>query len=569
MILKFFLFFSLFFIKSFSTIVEEKTSFVVALKQQNIEMLDFFARYFSNPDSIFYGNYITDPELIRNTISPNYEDVEPVINWLQSYSIEIVNDYGDALRCRGTITNINELFNINLVKFNLDNRTTVYRSLTDYQIPTELQDKIVFVEGISNKIYNRLRVQVKDTDRVDNNYCGNEVIHRLYNVSDVSNVGDNISICSIEYQGQSGFNNDDLILAQKLNNVKQRNVTNIIGNDGFPDDESQLDMQMMAINVPNANIWFWDGDDWLYSLAVNMSNSKDIPDILSMSWGWSESDQCTITQCDKYTSKQYVDRVNIEYMKLVLRGVTITVSSGDSGAPGRTNGGCYDNSNTVHAAFPGSSHWVTSVGATYVKNSNITRNWTTPFCKQYKCCTGNDEYVTNNNDTGWTAGGGINNYTDRATQAKWQDDVVKKYLNSGVPLPLNFDKSGRAYPDVSVIGHYCPVMGAGSPEAVDGTSCSSPIFASLVALLNDHQVKRGKPKLGFINPVLYKMAKDNPDIFKDIEDGNNWSTEQAMCPVRKDGGSDFGYKATKGFDPVYGLGTPNIGLMKEWLDKNT
>jgi tripeptidyl-peptidase-1 len=191
------------------------------------------------------------------------------------------------------------------------------------------------------------------------------------------------------------------------------------------------------------------------------------------------------------------------------------------------------------------------------------------LCKQYGCATGTKEFVTNNNGTGWTAGGGINNYSVRATQAKWQNDVVTNYLNSGVPLPLNFNKNGRAYPDVSVVGHYCPVMGSGSPEPIDGTSCSSPIFASLVSILNDHQVRNGKPKLGFINPILYKMYKDNPSIFRDGTEGNNWCTEYTSCPQRKDGGSDFGYKATKGYDPVYGLGMPNIGLMKEWLDKNT
>ena len=94
-------------------------------------------------------------------------------------------------------------------------------------------------------------------------------------------------------------------------------------------------------------------------------------------------------------------------------------------------------------------------------------------------------------------------------------------------------------------------------------------MASLITLLNDYQVSNGKSKLGFLNPVLYKMAEDNPKIFKDGEDGNNWSTEQTICEERIDGGSDFGYKATKGFDPVYGLGMPNIGLMKKWLDENT
>ena len=65
------------------------------------------------------------------------------------------------------------------------------------------------------------------------------------------------------------------------------------------------------------------------------------------------------------------------------------------------------------------------------------------------------------------------------------------------------------------------------------------------------------------------MYNDNPAIFTDYTSGNNWATEGCSCPERNDGGSDFGYSATTGYDPVYGLGTPNIGLMKEWLDSHT
>ena len=71
---------------------------------------------------------------------------------------------------------------------------------------------------------------------------------------------------------------------------------------------------------------------------------------------------------------------------------------------------------------------------------------------------------------------------------------------------FNFNKNGRAYPDVSVVGHYCPVVSGDSIQPVDGTSCSSPIFASLLAILNEHQVSNNKPKLGFVNPVLYKKV---------------------------------------------------------------
>lgn len=41
---------------------------------------------------------------------------------------------------------------------------------------------------------------------------------------------------------------------------------------------------------------------------------------------------------------------------------------------------------------------------------------------------------------------------------------------------------------------------------VDGTSCSSPIFASIVSLLNDRLIAAGKSPLGFLNPFLYSEA---------------------------------------------------------------
>ena len=40
-------------------------------------------------------------------------------------------------------------------------------------------------------------------------------------------------------------------------------------------------------------------------------------------------------------------------------------------------------------------------------------------------------------------------------------------------------------------------------EAVSGTSASSPVFASVIALLNDRLIAAGKPALGFSNPFLY------------------------------------------------------------------
>ncbi|KAJ7172970.1 hypothetical protein C8R43DRAFT_1102784 [Mycena crocata] len=66
-----------------------------------------------------------------------------------------------------------------------------------------------------------------------------------------------------------------------------------------------------------------------------------------------------------------------------------------------------------------------------------------------------------------------------------------------------------------------------------GTSASSPVFASVVALLNDQLIAAGKSQLGFLNPWLYA----HPEAFKDISEGNN--------------------------DACGGLGSPNFGALKK------
>lgn len=43
--------------------------------------------------------------------------------------------------------------------------------------------------------------------------------------------------------------------------------------------------------------------------------------------------------------------------------------------------------------------------------------------------------------------------------------------------------------------------------AVYGTSAACPTFASVITLLNDYRLSRGKPVLGFLNPWLYAVGR--------------------------------------------------------------
>ena len=145
------------------------------------------------------------------------------------------------------------------------------------------------------------------------------------------------------------------------------------------------------------------------------------------------------------------------------------------------------------------------------------------------------------------SGGGFS-YSNYFTRPTYQDSAVNGYLNSGVALPPSdmWDSKGRAFPDVSAQGVNYQIVERGVKTGVSGTSAACPCFAGIVALINDHRLAAGKKALGFLNPFLYQ----NADALNDITEGTNSN------------GHQYGFTATKGFDPVTGLGTPNYPKLK-------
>ena len=58
---------------------------------------------------------------------------------------------------------------------------------------------------------------------------------------------------------------------------------------------------------------------------------------------------------------------------------------------------------------------------------------------------------------------------------------------------------------------------AGIEASVWGTSLATPIWASVLSLINDQRHIIGKGPVGFVHHVLY----EHPEVFNDIVDGNN------------------------------------------------
>lgn len=258
-----------------------------------------------------------------------------------------------------------------------------------------------------------------------------------------------------------------------------------------------------------------------YLVWVNyISGQKDIPQVISSSYG---DDEQTVP-------KSYAERVCKSFAALGARGITLLVSSGDSGLGGEDNSTCVDSATNATAfipEFPASCPYVTTVGATEQFEPEVAA-WRP------------DGLGPDNKTHGFYASGsGFSNYFPRPS---YQDGTVDTYVRHlhGLYDGL-YNKEGRGYPDISAQGLYFAFVWNATFSSISGTSASCPLSASVLSLVNDALIADGKPTLGFLNPWLYSKGYKG---FTDIKDGNTSS-----C------GTD-GFPVKRGWDPVTGFGTP-------------
>lgn len=275
--------------------------------------------------------------------------------------------------------------------------------------------------------------------------------------------------------------------------------------------EANLDIQYtvgLATGVPvtfvSVGTRSQDGADEGFLDIINALLAETAPpQVLTTSYGFNTemdlSKTLTFAMCDAY-------------MQLTARGVSILFASGDGGVAATPGETC---SAMFLPTFP-TCPFVTLVGAT----ENVPERGAE------------------------LSAGGFSNYFPQQT---FQATAVNAYLAKlGTEFAGKFNVSGRGYPDVSAQGQRVEVIASGSKVSVAGTSCSSPIFSSVIGLLNDQLITAGKPVLGFLNPWIYA----NPQAFNDITTGNN------------PGCGTTGFPAMAGWDPVTGMGTPNFLAMK-------
>ncbi|CCL99221.1 uncharacterized protein FIBRA_01236 [Fibroporia radiculosa] len=473
---------------------------------------------------------------VANFVTPSAATVSAVVDWLTENELNatVLSPVGDWLSLDIPVNKANELLAANYsVYVNAQTGLQTIRTLS-YSIPEDLQEHLALVHPTvtfpSNKQHAPIflaspKSVTRDVQDLVNAtaVCGYGLaawmnpgcLQYLYNIpiSPATNPLNKIAVTGYdeEYAQQADLEKFLADYRPNISSTAKFTLESVEGgvnpqNSSQAGSEANLDTQYVVGLATNVSTQFISvGGDFFDALldTANFLAGVDAPPyVLSTSYGDNEdaiSQRLAINICNAYA-------------QLGARGISVLFSSGDGGVSGNKNSEC----TSFVPTFPSGCPYITSVGATTQLPTEIGADFSS---------------------------GGFSNYWGTPS---YQTTAVSAYLDKlGSNNTGLFNASGRAYPDVSAYGTNFEIYNEGNLLITSGTSCSTPTFASIVALLNDQLTTAGKSPLGFLNPLLYSNLSSS---LTDIVDGNNLACSNGTT----------GFYATEGWDPVTGLGTPNF-----------
>ena len=410
----------------------------------------------------------------------------------------------------GSAKAMSDAFGVVLKQF--DHEGGSYRGRTGtVSVPAELADIVEGVFGLDNRPQASPHFQVLGTvpgvavERAANASFTPPQLARLYDFpTGVDGSGQCIAL--IELGG--GFKPADISayftgLKLPVPSVKAIGVDggrNAPTNANSADGEVMLDIEVAAAIAPKASIAVYfapnTNQGFLDAITTAVHDSVNKPSVISISWGGAES---------TWTA-QAMTQFDQAFQAAAAMGVTVCCAAGDNGSADGVS------DNKPHVDFPASSPYALGCGGTRVTATGPSIG---------------SEVVWNDNAETSATGGGVSGFF-----------AVPAYQKSiKLPTVAGSKKTGRGVPDVA--GDADPNSGYrvrvdGQSLVIGGTSAVAPLWAGLVALLNQ---KLGKP-VGYLNPLLYGSLAGSGTC-RDVVSGNNGS-----------------YMAGPGWDACTGWGSP-------------
>jgi subtilase family serine protease len=547
---------------------------------QNADLKQLLAEQ-QTPSSPNYHKWLTPRQYAdRFGLSPH--DIAKITSWLKSQGLQVTEiAHGRGwIVFSGTVAQVQNAFHTQLHRYTV-NGETHFANSTAPSIPKALAGVVSGLRGL-NDFYpkpatgtrkvvplSQLLPSNPDYTSGTSTFLAPDDLATIYDIAQLYSAGYDGTGEAIAVVGQSDIHTTDLTSFWTLFSLTPPTVNQIIdpntGDPGINDAEVEADLDLETVSgvARNVTIYYVFGKSADDAAAYIIDNHTTVPvSVISESFGI----------CEATAGSTYLNQQETIAAQGNTEGITWVASSGDTGAAN-----CEPNNGTISSATtglavsePASLPGVTGVGGNEFSGDvgnqsqywNTTNTSTLESAKSYiPEMAWNDSDITGNGpvlDATLAASGG--GASAVFTKPSWQ-------VGPGVPAD-----SARDVPDVSMTASanhdgyliFCSNTGDGCPsgggQAVyGGTSAATPVFSSILILLNHYLVKNGiqsSPGLSNVNQTLYELAKGSSSPFHDITTGSNivpCTNPSPNCPTTAP--FQFGYSAATGYDQVTGLGS--------------
>ncbi len=549
--------------------------------------------------SPLYHQWLT-PDQFAARFGVAASDIASVQTWLQTqgFQVEGVSRSRDRITFNGTAGQVANAFGTELHRYAFADRVH-FAPATDLSLPAALAPMVAAVLRLSDfhphrqvKLASAVGRPAYTSGQTGNHFLTPSDMATMYDVSSTYKAGYNGAGQSIAIVAQSYITTAPITAFQTGAGLAANTPTLVlVPNTGVAaidpvgdgdEGESQLDVEYASGMAPGANILVvYTGDNSNAGVFESLmyAVSENLAPIISGSYGQCEIDLQTSTGASQL--KAAVDQT---VQQASAQGQTVLFSDGDQGSTD-----CYGDTyvtavqqQSLAVDFPASVPNVTAVGGTEMQAGTFASGNT----QYWQSATGTDV---------------VSSLLSYVPEAAWNEDALNPLSSGGGGASVLYPRpswqagvpgipagANRLLPDIALQASiqspgfiYCTDDPADLARLNDSSSCSNglrgpsgtfltaggtsfatPIFAGMLAVLN--QVKHATGQ-GNINPTLYNLAANAStyaSAFHDVTSGSNACTASATyCSAA---GASL-YPTTTGYDQATGLGSIDFAkLVAAW-----
>lgn len=502
-----------------------------------------------SPQSSIYHNYLTSQQF-SNLFAPTAQTYQQAVSYFRSAGLQVYSDKSRMfLNLDGTIAQFDNAFSTSVQVFRNGN-VNYYTNTAPLYLPNSFASFVTSTIGFENYTYFAplqatvpwaasqppyvpITVQkaYNETGAISQGIDGTgQTVVLVDAFGDVNALTDITEFSAAFNLPVPSFTVQTVNASNTIQDITSDSIGIAIG--AVPagwDAETALDIEWGHAMAPGAKIVNMIGLDQGVGLAqaVATAIANHAGNVISQSFGLWEGDanvtDCCIISAGSVTlqtfavgTDSWIQYLHPFYQMAAATGITVLASSGDSGSG---SGCCSGNAPAVAANYPAADSFVTAVGGTSLfADSN--------------------GYIK---ETAWSGSGG--GFSTIFSRPSWQ-------TGPGIPVNVPVLPNGalaRGEPDIAAVadpstGVIIVVHGAILVTGIGGTSVASPVWGGIIATLN---TRLTSPE-GFYNPTAYSILKSPTYCgqFHDTQVGSNGA-----------------YSAGPGWDPVTGVGSPNVGFL--------